>query len=489
MNVLFINPNITNTIRPNMGLAYIISFIEKHHTVKLIDLTFNARDYQEYLLSQLSNFIPDVVAFSDNSFTFHVSLSIAHELKARFPAAKFVFGGTHPTLMPENVIKHALVDAICIGDGEFTMLEYINHLHDQTWDNIEGLWYKKNGIIVKNKLRAREQNLDHFPIPNWDHWDLRRYLDYALTYLPRSLFFTASRGCIFECAFCSNKALEAATPGKWFRLRSVDCIIQEMQHNFKKYKDLDIQSFFIWDDTFGVDFQHFKSFCEKLIETGLNRYPWSCKVRVDLITEHIVQIAAAANCRLMLFGVESGSTFVRKEIYNKLIEDSQFFNACQLMQKYNIYYACTMIYGHPRDSKATLQAGINMVKKLNPLSSFWLYFKPLPKTRLADQLDEQIYEDRDFNQKHWTHIHRTAHGLTTFYLRFFRLRIMLLQLRLFLYWGFHLQKFIFLKDLLIYFLFKGQLRQISLINRHIPFDIQQKTLYRYISRARYDRQK
>ena len=111
----------------NLGLLYLISTIEKMHQVELIDLNWisNKQSETDYVLKRIDESKPDIIGFSVISSTYHQALRIAKEIKKRFPYIRLIYGGIHPTVLPEETIKHPLVDAICIGEGEYSFLEII----------------------------------------------------------------------------------------------------------------------------------------------------------------------------------------------------------------------------------------------------------------------------------------------------------------------------------------------------------------------------
>ncbi len=128
MIVYLINPNLDGSPIPNLGLAYVISSVEKDHKVKLLDLSFHIKHYFKYVLDNLKQDKPDVIGFSVTSFSFHYALKIASLIRNLYPDIPLVYGGVHPTLLPEETIQNPLVDAICIGEGEDSFKEYLDKL-------------------------------------------------------------------------------------------------------------------------------------------------------------------------------------------------------------------------------------------------------------------------------------------------------------------------------------------------------------------------
>lgn len=156
------------------------------------------------------------------------------KIKGVYPNVPIIYGGVHPTLLPEETIKHSLVDAICIGEGEKTIVEYLNRLEKGESPNVKGIWYKENGKIVRNSLRPFIQNLDSLPFPNWDYWNIEKY--FKTFFIPNSLSILSSRGCPYNCSFCSNRAIASAIPGRYYRIRFAENVIEEIKRDVKNQK-------------------------------------------------------------------------------------------------------------------------------------------------------------------------------------------------------------------------------------------------------------
>ena len=262
MKVIFIDPNPGGAPCSNIGLAYVVSSIEKRHKVRLLDLSSYPGNYLKYIQKEIEGYKPDIAAFSTTTFTFQKSLEIARFIRTVYPNVPFIFGGIHPTLLPDETIEHPLVDTICIGEGERSFLEYLNKLEEGKEPDVEGIWYKdRNGRVHKNNLRPFEENIDGLPFPNWDHWDIKKYLEANLYYFPGALKCLSSRGCPYNCSFCSNKAIRETIPGKYYRVRSAENIIDEIKFNREKYSKIGFKSIAFGDEIFGLDPGWLKKFC------------------------------------------------------------------------------------------------------------------------------------------------------------------------------------------------------------------------------------
>ena len=305
MKVTLINCNLQDKV-PNIGLAYLVSSIEHRHDVKLVDLIFNSKDYLKILRENLKD-KPDIVGFSVTSFTFQNALFMARFIKEIYPDTPLILGGVHPTLVPEETIQHPLVDAICIGEGERSFLEYLNALEKGQEPMVPGIWHKdRKGNITRNAPRPFNEDLDDIPFPNWDRWDVDLYLESSVL-VTGSLYVLASRGCPYDCSYCSCHALRNIAEGRYYRTRSAENVIKEIKINIDKYADKGLKALYVCDDIFGLDKRFLKEFSDLYIKEGLNkRLPWGCQTRCDIVTDEWARQTRRAGCFLVSLGIESG---------------------------------------------------------------------------------------------------------------------------------------------------------------------------------------
>ncbi len=397
MKTLFINPNSTLYTKPysqiNLGCAYILTSAAKNHTVYLLDKLLQAKNWSRYVISSLKEFRPDVIGFSVTSFSLHYALKIASLIRNTYPDIPLVYGGVHPTLLPEETLQNPLVDAVCIGEGEDSFREYLQRLENhQEPKGVAGIWYKDvSGNIIKNPLRPFREDLDSIPFPNWDHWDIENRLKISDLFQINVLQFLTSRGCPYSCTFCSNSALRLSMPGKFYRLRSPENIIEEIKFNVDKYYSKGLRHITFADETFGFNAEHLKKLCSLYIKEGLSeKISWDCLTRVELITEDWVQTVKRAGCILVSLGIESGDEYVRQNVYNKKFTNKQIIDAVTVLRKNKLMFRANIIIGGPEDSEKTIKESVKLIKEINPVIATYFLYQPLPKTLLA----ASVFADR-----------------------------------------------------------------------------------------------
>lgn len=121
---------------------------------------------------------PDILALSLLTDTFQINMGIAKEVKHLRPEIKIIVGGVHAGLLPQLTLSYPDVDALCIGEGEFPMLDYVRHFEDILNNESpfsKGVVYKQNGHLIGDFKRfIINEQLDDLPFPDKGHFLQRR---------------------------------------------------------------------------------------------------------------------------------------------------------------------------------------------------------------------------------------------------------------------------------------------------------------------------
>ncbi|MDD5356015.1 MAG: radical SAM protein [Candidatus Omnitrophica bacterium] len=383
MNILFIDFDIIPHFAPNMGIAYIISAVEKRHKVKLLTPCFygwrrkSIKYWCNFIKDQIKKDKPDIIAFSLTSYSVELYLQTSRLIKAIYPDIRFIIGGFYPTLFPDKAIELPLVDAICIGEGEASMVEYLEQLQNSQTGCVDGIWYKDKGNkIIKNRLRQFNDNLDGLPFLNWQHWAPDIQLKYKWAGM---LPFMLSRGCIYNCTFCCSPAIKSTFEGNYYRLRSPENVIEEIKVNKDRYSSKGFRSIFFLDPLFGFNWEQLDRFCDLYIKEGFHKsLPWFCSGRADIINEKWAKRVSQAGCRCVSIGIESGDDFIRNTVYKKNLDRRQIEAAVSHLKGNDILVRCTFIAGCYQDNKETIQQSMDLYKKLRPSAMAMLGYEPIP---------------------------------------------------------------------------------------------------------------
>ena len=289
--------------------------------------------------------------------------------------AKIVWGGWHPTVLPEQTLKENYIDFVVHGQGELAFRELIVALikGQEDFSELKGLAYKANGKLIINQ-REKFYNTNNLPLVNFDLIDVRKYL------VSDTLVYFASHGCVYECGFC---AMSTMYKKNWFP-KPVELVINDLAYLKSKsnFKYINFQ-----DDNFFVNREFTLSLCEAIIKADLNFEFITSGHAKNLLnyTDEDFETIYKAGCRKVYIGAESGSQEVLNLINKKeTIEDN--FAVVQRLKKNHITTVFSTMVCLPLHPESDLKLTLNMIKKAklsdDNLEILIFYYTPFPQTPL-----------------------------------------------------------------------------------------------------------
>lgn len=347
------NFTIDTSYNPALGLLYLSTFLELNGVdVTVLDLCYTRMSLAQ-LLDLIGETKPILIGISVYTENIEMAVSTARDIKERFPGIKILFGGPHPTLVPDDAIKSEYVDFVIRKEGEPTILELFEAVRSKEavvkFEDIPGLVFKSNGQVVKNKLRPPISDLDILPIPKRETVDIDKY--------NAIVNISTSRGCPGACIYCSATALSGAS----YRTRSVENVLLEMVLIKTLLKEK-LQKIYIVDDTFTAIPERIISFTELIKEKGI-KIEWHCESRIDIMTEELLDRMADNGCIAIQYGIESGSQQVLDKI-RKNINLEQAKRIIDYTYRKNILPCLSFMLGHFCDTKETLEETAQFIEEL-----------------------------------------------------------------------------------------------------------------------------
>ncbi len=234
-----------------------------------------------------------------------------------------VFGGQHPTIVTEEVLRQDYCDFVCVGEGEETFGDFLEVFASggdltQVGPRIQG----PRRELRRSTLRDRQiEDVDSIPMPAYHLLDMDRYAEAETgRYTPkykRAIQIFTSRGCPWHCTYCHDLF------GKKFRGRSPENVLAEMRLLYDRYR---IQEFMIEDDIFNFDMDRAKRICDLIVEQGLQiALQFGNGVRLERMDEELVRKLAAAGTHHVSIAIESASPRVqslsRKNLKLHMVND------------------------------------------------------------------------------------------------------------------------------------------------------------------------
>lgn len=362
-----------------LGICYIGSYLQCR------GVRVNVLDMRYHKYSDLKNAAKtsEFIGFSVMTIHLERALSYAEKCKEINPKIKIVFGGPHPTIFPEQVLKNSCVDFVVIGEGEETMHELM--LKSSTPELVEGIAYRKGRKIIFNKQRKYIADLDKLPFADRDLFPIKAILKKTpywpcLTPYPQ-LSMISTRGCPYNCVYCQPTLRKIY--GNETRRRSPLRTVDEMEFLFRKYQPASI---FMADDLFTADKKWTIEVCREIRRRNLHKkLIWECESRVNTFDSQVANELKKSGCYMVWFGTESYCQNTLN-VLRKGTTTEQNKEAIELCKKYKLMSMEQLMVGSPRETKEGLYDTLRLSKKYGADIAAVAVTSPVPGTDLYDLL-------------------------------------------------------------------------------------------------------
>jgi anaerobic magnesium-protoporphyrin IX monomethyl ester cyclase len=376
---------------PNGALSSLAGNLDPHHEVAVADLILVQRRVRETVERLVRKMKPDVVGLSVMTFQRETAKKIIALARKVHPSVRVVVGGYDPSLASEAYFDHSTsVDFLVRGEGEITLRELLRAMENGAgYDHIPGLSYRCDGRIVHNPDRGAVSKLDagDIRLPNRKARVLHGY-----TMLGRQVdVVETSRGCTFDCSFCSIIEMR----GRNFYTYSFDRVLADI----RDAQDHGARAIFIVDDNITLNVARFESLCRAIIDAGLNTLDYTVQAMTSAIANHgetLAPLMRKAGFRYVFLGIENilehDLVFLRAASKNTSREDGHKNNATIKAIKYlhqnKMYVVGGLIVGNPDDTKESIEANLEFARRYVD----WPYIQhptPYPRTPMTKDFRER----------------------------------------------------------------------------------------------------
>lgn len=389
MRVLFIhslswwfkkaNKPVDEMMNIQLGISYLSSFLKsKGHVTDLMLLTTETQN--ENIDACIVDFNPQLICFT-SVFTEHDPIkNVAGRVKQKYPSIFLIAGGSEASLEPEKVIRDAF-DAICIGEGEDSLLELVSRLEkNEALTGIKGLWMKHGETIERNPTPPFIQDLDTLPFPDrqmWQKWGNDGANSKQVILL--------ARGCPFLCTYCANHALRKLADGKYVRFRSVDNVIKEVRTIVAEFPET--KEIYFEVETVGADCNFAIALCKSLEEVNKefsNRITYGVNLRITPGKEYTEMFTAfkKANFRFVNIGLESGSMKIRTQVLKRNYSNVDIIRTVNTAKKCDLRIHVNVLIGLPDETPEDFNETVQCLRECLPDESRLSIFFPYPGTEL-----------------------------------------------------------------------------------------------------------
>lgn len=310
------------------------------------------------------------------------AVEIAKFSKQLRPDLPVVFGGWHPTLLPDETLAEPYVDIVVRGQGEITLCELVESLaDDKPLRNVAGISWKTDAIRTHNPDR-RVEPLEALPLPAYDLADFDAY-ERACGF--RQLAYATSVGCPYACNYCTDMVFY----NRRFNALSVQRVVREMTTLVEKYR---IEEVALLDSNFPVDLKRAIAISRGILDSGI-KFRWTFQASTDFIcrmSEDDVRLLGASGVSYMGFGTESTSEPVLKLMNKRHQRVNEMYETARRASLGNIRVTFNLIFGYPgeteKDRIVTFQTMSDIGRQFHNVHFSPNVFTPYPGIPIWPQL-------------------------------------------------------------------------------------------------------
>ena len=300
---------------PNGALTSLAGNIDPHHKVAVADLILVPKRVRETVTQLVRTTNPHVVGLSVMTFQRKTALKIVALVRSLKPDVHIVVGGYDPSLAVDAYThEDSGVNFVVRGEGEFTFSSLLRAIESgSSFSAIDGLSFRSGTEFVHNPDRhVSRLERDEIRPPNRDSRVLKGY-----TLIGRQVdVIETSRGCTFDCSFCSIIEMR----GRNFFTYSLDRVIADI----RDARNHGARGIFIIDDNITLDVRRFESLCQAIVKAGLNKLDYTVQAMTSAIANHgesLAPLMREAGFRYVFLGIEN------------ILEDDLEVSSCKIQER------------------------------------------------------------------------------------------------------------------------------------------------------------
>jgi len=300
------------------------------------------------------------------------------------PELPIIYGGWHPTLLPEQTLKAEYIDAVVRGQGELSFTEVLKRIHaGESLSGVAGVSLKEGDRIVHNPERP-VINVNKLPLPAYHLVDFDAYEKACGI---RKTVYASSVGCPYACNYCTDTVFYK----RKFNALTAQRVVSEVTDLVQRYR-LEEVSFL--DSNFPVDLKRAIAIARGFIEAGI-KFRWTFQASTDLLcrmSDEEVQLLGRAGVSHMGFGTESASEEVLRMMNKPHQHIADMYETARKCKLANVKVTFNLIIGYPGETESHRAETLRVMGEISrhfPNVSFSPnIFTPYPGIAVWDQLRE-----------------------------------------------------------------------------------------------------
>jgi anaerobic magnesium-protoporphyrin IX monomethyl ester cyclase len=416
MKTLFVNPCLRPTAPHRylpVGLGYVVTAAKvAGFKFDLLDVDIGSlteQQVEDYIIKHRY----DVILIGSIVTHYKWMKWFCGMVKEHQPHCKLIVGNSVASSIPEVIMHYAPVDVIVLGEADVTVVELLQAISDGRslgeanqpeipilhmngslpptvrGAGVEGIVFRDaKGRLVNTGKRKAVKKIDDLPFPDWDIFDVERYIQLCRTTAHNTTLFpveqarvmpvNTARGCVFKCTFCHYVFWDDP-----YRHRSPGNVIAEIRRNQQKYGANYIN---FWDELTFHKVRPAQKFIDAVIKADLGIH-FTASIRTDLLGcdeapyEERLELAhnmKKAGCIAVGFSLESANAEILVAM-NKLVKGEYFGEQVDVLKKAGIISNTSVIFGYPQETRETIRETLDSCRraKIYPSPGFLL---PMPST-------------------------------------------------------------------------------------------------------------
>ncbi len=383
MKILFIYPNVNSQLGFNYGVAQMSAILKKAgHQVTLWQFCEDLAPLptQGQFKKDIVTGEFDIIGFSVVTTQWEYTAKLAKWIK-EVVNTPLICGGIHATVAGDEILDSKLFDFIMVGECDDAFLDFVEtYKNNGDVKKLKNVGFKVNGKNLINPVR-KMPILTSLPQKDYDIFEFQKMIDKKRGWVG----LMASRGCPYSCTYCFNHLMVKKYRNdlncsfkdlNYIRHCSVGQIIDEIKYLQKNFTNINM---YIFDDdlfTFNKDFV--KEFC--VAYKKISKIPFVVNGHVGLFDEECAKYLADANCKIVKFGLESGSERIRQNVMKRFMSNDAIKEALSYVKKYNMHSSVFVMFGLPYEEEQDIWDTINLLGESQPGRYRWTYFFPFPGT-------------------------------------------------------------------------------------------------------------
>jgi radical SAM superfamily enzyme YgiQ (UPF0313 family) len=411
---------------PPIGLAYIAGSLKQNkipfqiidgigeeinslYKIKNTEFTLRGMTYEQILskIDPETRIIGLSVMFTAEWSSHKI---LVKRIKEKFPKAFIFLGGEHASSTWKRILStDNSVDACVVGEGDETIVElYKAIISGANFEDVPGLATRSEKGPQRKNLRKRIKEIDEFVV-DWDQFPVEHYLAEKSgmnTLNLRAMPILASRGCPYQCTFCSSPTMW----GTNYYTRKPENIVKEMIELKERFQ---VEHFDFTDLSTTVNRKWTKELCGLMINAGLDvSWQFGPGTRSEVFNEDVFNLFKDSNIYKISFAPESGSKETIKKI-KKNINLDKMYESIKLAVRMKIHTKCQFIMGMPDQTvKEMIESSWFIIRLawigVDDLSIY--VFSPYPGSEISQGLEDEGYDisDNDYANMVYTRINNTS---------------------------------------------------------------------------------